>query len=141
MWKRIKFDFFFVLGLLTTLLLLIKFFNIGYFDTWLVISVFSSFRLLLFKEYKIIKHVKTWLVSAAFIASIWFLTSFLGILGVWLALLGFLVYRLWKGKQLLMNSMRAVEKIIFGKPLDKSEFKKGEKPSIYKQNGEKYDKS
>jgi hypothetical protein len=137
LWNRIKFDFFYVLGLIITILLLIKFFNISFFGIWLVIGFFSSLRLIFFKEYSIKKHLKAWLVTGLFILAIYVLTSALGILGAWLVLLGFLVYRFWSGRKLFMNSLRFIEKTVFGKPLDKKEFEKGEKPSIYKKEDKK----
>jgi hypothetical protein len=134
LWGRIKFNFFYVLALLTTILLLIKFFSINYFQMWLVIVFFSSFRLILFKEYGILKHLKVWVVTGLLIFIVWIFASRFGILGVLFLLLGFLFYRLWTGRRLFMESTRYIEKTLFGKPLDKKEFKKGEKPSLFKNN-------
>ena len=134
MWKSVRFDFFYFLGVFSTLLLLLKFFSIGVWGLYLVIASFGSLRAFLDSKFIFKLHLKIWALSALFVFGIFLLTSLLGFSGALIVLLGFLVYRLFKGRKIFMSSMREIETILFTKPLD--DFKKGERPSIYKKNNE-----
>lgn len=137
LWNQVKFNFFFVLGLIISLLLLRMFTGVGFVGALVFVLAAFSFRLFLFGERKPLVFFKTWGIITALFLAVFLLTSFLGWLGVILVLLAFLVYKLWRGWSLFMRSTRHIEKILFGKPLDKSEFKEGEKPSIYEYEEEK----
>lgn len=53
-----------------------------------------------------------------------------GILGFIIFLSGMMIFRLWKGREQLLVQQRALETVVFGKPLDKDLWKKGEMKNL-----------
>lgn len=135
-WSQVKFNFFFILGLIVVLGVLRWAFNINLAVVFFVVAAAMSLRLILFKQFNVWVHVKTWLVTGLVIGAFFLTSFFLGWLGVILVLLAFLVYKFVKGRLLFMRGMRRVETILFGKPLDKKNWKQGEKPSFYVEEEE-----
>ena len=132
-WSQVKFNFFFILGLIVVLGVLRWAFSINLAVVFFVVAAAMSLRLILFKQFSAWLHVKTWLVVACLFVAFYITTLFLGWLGVILFLLAILVYKFIKGRIIFMRGMRRVETILFGKPLDKKDWKQGEKPSFYEE--------
>jgi signal transduction histidine kinase len=130
-WSQVRFNFFFILGLIVVLGVLRWSFSIGFLESFFVVVAAMSFRLILFKQFSFFVHLKTWFFVGAVFLVFFLASEFLGWLGVVLFLLVILVYKFVKGWSIFMRGMRRVETILFGKPLDKKEWKKGEKPSMY----------
>lgn len=138
-WAQVKFNFFFILGLMVVLGVLRWNFgdSFGIIAAGVVVCAAMSLRLILFKQFSAWIHLKTWLIVASLFAVIFFASYFLGWLGVILFLLVILVYKFVKRWWLFMKGMRRVETILFGKPLDKKDWKRGEKPSFYAEDKKK----
>lgn len=132
-WSQVKFNFFFILGLIVVLGVLRWVFSINLAVVFFVVGAAMSLRLILFNQFNLWVHVKTWLVVACLFVAFYITTLFLGWLGVILFLLAILVYKFIKGRIIFMRGMRRVETILFGKPLDKKDWKQGEKPSFYEE--------
>lgn len=135
LWDSVKFDFLYYLVVFSMIVAYNFYVGLSFLSLVLILC-FSSLIRALFKEkrFVLVSFFKTCSLIIVVVAAFWFLPRIIGWWFVWVLLLGFLVYKFWVGRVLLMNSMRFVETRLFGKPLDKKEFKKSEKPSIYKED-------
>jgi len=77
------------------------------------------------KKEKVKKFLKFIGIILLFIVLIYFLEGW-GVLGVLIFILGIVAIRCWKQKGFLKLMMRQIEMTIFGKPLDKDMWDKGE---------------
>lgn len=90
-------------------------------------------NILMVKGKKVIKI----LINVLFIIFLILVLDTYGLKSLWYMLGFFLVialYRLWKSWEQIMVLIRYVETLVFGKPLDKDMWKKGDKPKWIQQN-------
>lgn len=132
LWKSVRFGFFFYLGVILSLFLVNLW--VGKLNFFIVLAVVwfgTLVRFVLFKDFK--AFYKSLLFSAFFVGLFFVLGTFFGSVSVLVLFLGFVLWRIIRGRFVFMNSMRKIETILFGKSLDKENFKTGKKPSIYKE--------
>lgn len=131
LWDVVKFNFMFFLGVISIVLLWTWAWGITFFELVLILVSCSFLRLFIIKEFKPWSYVKTFLTITGLVSLFWFAPRLIGWWFVWVLLGGFVAYRFFKGRHVFMSSMRFIEKTLFGKPLDKKEWKDKEKVSIY----------
>lgn len=130
------FGFFFYLAVIGVIMLWAWSFGLNYFDLVLILVTATFLRLYLNKETKIKVYLKNTAIVVLFVSAFWFLPRLFGWWVIWVLFGAFIIYRFIIGRKVLMRSVRFIETKLFGKPLDRKEFKKGEKPSIYAEEKE-----
>lgn len=137
LWDGVKFDLVYYLVVISSIIAYGFYVGLTYLSLvgllWLSALLKSLFKE---KRFVLVSFFESCAVIVLLVAAFWFLPLLIGWWFVWVLLLGFLVYRVWRGRVLFVRSMRFVEEKLFGKSLDKSNFKKGEKPSVYKEDVE-----
>jgi hypothetical protein len=137
LWGMVKFNllfYFLVIGGLIGLSFFIK------LDFWLVLGwlwLATFIRLVWLGEKDPLRYFKSLGLIVLIVSLFWGVASFVGWWAIWILLLGFVCWRVYKGWRVLMRSVRFIETTLFGKPLDRESFDKGEKPSIYKKEAKK----
>lgn len=136
LWLQVRESFFYYLAVITIILLWSWAWGLTFFTLVAILVGSSWLRLLLTKQQRVYSYIKAFIFVFLLVAAFWFLPRLIGWWFIWVLLVGFIAYRFWRGRRLLMNSMRFIETKLFGKPLDKKEWKKAEKPSIYEEDEE-----
>lgn len=137
LWSQLKFNLYFYLGVILVIMLLAWLGVLSFFVLTGLLLCAGWFRLVLFKEKRIAVYLKQSVVVVGLVSLFWFLPQWLGVWGLIVLLAGFVAYKFWRGRKVFMRSMRFVESKLFGRPLDRKEWKKkGDKPSIYKEEEE-----
>lgn len=136
LWLQTRESFFFYLAIITIILLWSWKFGLTFFTLLFLLLGATWLRLLLNKTTKWLIYAKNSIIITLFVSAFWFLPRLIGWWFIWVLLLGFVAYRFWRGRRVFMNSMRFIETKLFGKPLDKKEWAKAEKPSIYEEDEE-----
>lgn len=136
LWEKVMFGFFFYLAVIGVIMLWAWSFGLNYFDLVLILVTATFLRLYLNKETKIKVYLKNTAIVVLFVSAFWFLPRLFGWWVIWVLFGAFIIYRFIIGRKVLMRSVRFIETKLFGKPLDRKEFKKGEKPSIYAEEKE-----
>jgi len=133
LWSRVKFNFFFVLGIIISVTALRLFLNVSTLFIFFFLGVSFSVKLFLFNDFNWRSHLKSWAFLLVVFVVINLTSAWLGWWGIIIIILIILVYKFYKGWDLFMKSVRKIEIILFGKPLDKKEFQNKDKPSMYKE--------
>ena len=137
LWLAMRFNFFFYLGVITIILLWSWTWGMSFFVLVALLIGASSLKLALNN----VKDRFAYLRAARFMfllaAAFWFLPRFFGWWALFVLLLALAIYKMWKGRAVLMSSIRFVETKLFGKPLDKKKWDAEEKISIYEDTEEK----
>lgn len=136
LWDAVKFNFMFYLAVISIVLLWTWAWGITFLELVLILVGASFLRLYIMREYGLWSYVKTLLTVVGFVSLFWFAPRLIGWWFIWVLLGGFVAYRFFKGRKIFMSSMRFVETKLFGKPLDKKEWSKKEKVSIYELDAE-----
>lgn len=86
------------------------------------------------------KILKTVQVIVFALLLVWLLDTFAfkGFIGWLIILLVFSAYRMYQQRNALMSAIKYMETILFGKPLDKDFWKKGEKPEWRRIKNDKH---
>jgi hypothetical protein len=74
--------------------------------------------------------VKGLVVVFLLVSIIWFVPGLIGWAWFLLLIFGYVVYRVWLGRDVLVDGMRQIEIILFGKSLDKDNWTRGDVPSF-----------
>ena len=133
LWDRVKYDLVFYLFLLGLIIAFNAFIGLTFIKLVLILLTASFLKSLHNKSFNAFLFFKNAFVITLVVAAFWFLPRLIGWWFVWVLLGAFLIYKVWRGRELFMRSMRFVEEKLFGRSLDKDNFKEGEKPSIYKE--------
>ena len=131
LWNKVRFNFFFYLGVILALLVLAWRGLLLFWVLALVLVLAVSLRFVFVGNYVFLDWLKSFLFLALVLALFKLLGYWFGGVGVLALFLGFVGWRVYKGRRVRLGSVRKIEGLLFGKPLD--EFKKGDKPSIYKK--------
>jgi len=137
LWDSVKFDLVYYLVVINIIIAYSFYVGLTYLSLVGLLCV-SALLKSLFKEKRFIwaSFLKSCSVIVLLVAAFWFLPLLVGWWFVWVLLFLFIAYRFFIGRKLIMSSMRFIERTLFGKSLDRKEFAKGEKPSIYKEEKE-----
>jgi hypothetical protein len=128
-WGKIKLNTFFFVTTITGLIVLLRL-GVGF------IGVLSFFYLAFFVKYIVLKQkfnyffLKGLVTITLLVSLIWFLPKYIGWTWFLVLILAYVVYRVWRGRDLLVDAMRQIEVILFGKSLDKNNWENGDTPSF-----------
>jgi hypothetical protein len=137
LWGMVKLNLLFYVLVIGGLIALSFFIGLNF---WLVLGwlVFATLiRLVWLGETDLKEYFNSLGFIVLIVSVFWGVAHFVGWWGIWLLLLVFVAWRVYKGWSVLMRSVRFIETTLFGKPLDRESFDKGEKPSIYKKEAKK----
>lgn len=121
-WGMVRFNVLFVLSLIGLVFVLVNYFNIGFLVLWFVLGLVFLLKDVLLKDFSFKRFLVVFGVTGLVLA-------FFYVFGggfAFLFLLGFVVFRLWMGRDVLLGSIERVESTLFGEPLIKSKKRKEE---------------
>lgn len=131
LWGKVSFNFFFFVGVVLVLVGL-GFFGFGGWGVFLVVLLLAQVvRLVWFRDWRVGSWFKSFGVVLVLVGVFALVSAWFGGVGLLALFFGFVAWRFYKGRLVWLSSVRKIEAVLFGKPLD--EFKKAEKPSIYKE--------
>lgn len=130
-------NFMFYLGLFISLALSYRFFEgFNLIGVLIIISVFFFVKTNYLDWKGWPNFIKSWFFIMFVVIFVFWLVSSFGFKALIVFLLSFAIYRIWMGRDILMNSIRRIEKILFGKSLDKNNWRYNT-PSFKKKEVEK----